>query len=359
MRPIAIKKYLISALLTLYKALTLFSQFLPTAFVLRCAAFVGRIVGKFCTKDQQVSIAQLRFAFPGGIQPAAPQPVENGQFDRTVVSLPGSEAGLPPEAFRVVAAKMFHHIGESVGEIMLSSRFLPRRSARGVPEKSRVTNAGDDVIARLLESQSGAVGLSAHFGSFELLGAYLAWRGLKCSVIGRAPNYPLLEQLIQKFRRSYGIDVIWGDKAEAPRQIVEAVRSGRIICALLDQDTKWKSEFSPFFGLQAASPIAPIQLAIRYKLPLFTCFIVRTAPMSHQVHTTNIPYDADDPDAGVKILTIYNERLEALIRSYPEQYIWWHRRWRRRPGVDYTRSPQLLRGTSPYIDWLSSLGHSR
>ena len=310
----------------------LVSGFLPSKAVLWFTSSVGSVVGKFCSKDERVSISQLRYVFPDGL----------------------------PEDFSKLARQAFRHVGEAAGELLLWNRFLPSREKvaaqlrKGLrpPEMMSITAEGDAIVEKLLESGTGAVGLSAHLGSFELLAAYLARRGLKCSVIGRSPNYPLFEKAIRKFRQSYGVNVIWSDAPDASRQIINAARSGHVICTLIDQDTKWKSDFSPFFGLEAACPSAPIQLALRYELPIFTSFIVRTAPLSHQISIEPILFDPANPQVRAEILKVYHERLEQLIRLYPEQYIWWHRRWRRRPGVDYTQSPQLLRNSSQYREWL-------
>lgn len=341
------KQFVIAILITTCRGIHFVSRFLPTRFVLWGAASIGGIVGYFCSKDEQISIAQLRYAL-------------SGNLSKTKLFSPlKAENGICGADHKFIARRVFRHIGESVGELLLWERFLPSKSlstpAIGRRETIRGTSTESKVFDEIKESKRGAVGLSAHLGSFEILAAYLAYCGLPCSVIGRSPNYPLLEKFISNFRKAYGVNVIWGNGPEAPRQIINAIRRGQVVCALIDQDTKLKSEFSPFFGLDAASPIAPVQLAIRYKLPIFTSFIVRTAPMTHQVTTEIIPYDAGDPEAKNKILTKYNERLEKLIRLYPEQYIWWHRRWRRRPGIDYSQSPQLLRTGTEYMQWLSTL----
>ena len=55
-----------------------------------------------------------------------------------------------------------------------------------------------------------------------------------------------------------------------------------------------------------------------------------------------------------KVLEVFSARLESLVRQYPEQWYWWHRRWRRRPGIDYQSTPELLRSTAEYITWLEN-----
>ena len=47
--------------------------------------------------------------------------------------------------------------------------------------------------------------------------------------------------------------------------------------------------------------------------------------------------------------------LERLIEQYPEQWLWWHRRWRRRQGIDYRRNPKLVPDHNAYLAWLDSL----
>ncbi len=81
--------------------------------------------------------------------------------------------------------------------------------------------------------------------------------------------------------------------------------------------------------------------------------------MHHHITTEQIDYLPGHPGAVQQMLDVYNSRLEALIRAYPEQWIWQHRRWRRRPEIDYKHQPQLLRSTSQYLDWLHAKTQQR
>lgn len=323
------KRILVELCLRLISILRFIAKLLPSRPVLWFSSFAGGVTGKFCGKDRRISIAQLGYVFPNGA--------------------PKNDEAPSDLTLERIANDAFRHVGESFGELLMWEKFL--RPKENSPES--ITSATDAAIENLRKSRSGALGLSAHFGSFELLAAYLAERGLPCAVIGRSPNYPALERAVKRFRSAYGVSVIWADAPDGARQIVHALRKGMVICALIDQDTKWKSEFSPFFGLEAASPTAPILLAMRMKVPMFTSFIVRTERLRHVVTTELIDYDASRPDEQLNILRVFNSRLERLIQAHPEQYIWWHRRWRRRPGVDYHLEPWLLPGRSEYANWLA------
>jgi hypothetical protein len=52
------------------------------------------------------------------------------------------------------------------------------------------------------------------------------------------------------------------------------------------------------------------------------------------------------------ILKEYCRRIEAVIAEHPGQWLWWHRRWRRRPGIDYNANPDQLLGAKDYVTWL-------
>ena len=69
------------------------------------------------------------------------------------------------------------------------------------------------------------------------------------------------------------------------------------------------------------------RLAIRFGCPVVVGSFVRVAPYRYRlVGDDPLVFGPDDGvDAATQLL---NDRLEAAIRAYPEQYLWMHRRWR-------------------------------
>ena len=345
-------------LVCLFNILHFLLRLLPARVLLRFMAWGGEVAGRICRRELSISCAQLRLAF-GGCGPKSSPSAANagpangngaaGSFDYTRLSL-----------------DVFRHVGESAAEVLIWDRIF--RTKEGMPAKEsradrsgasaylRLTASGEELIAGLIRNNQAAVGLSGHFGPFELEAIYLARSGLPLSVIGRRPNYPSFDAVMEEVRRGYGVEMIWRNENNGARRIIQAIHEKRVLAVLIDQDTNLKSGFSPFFGLEAASPTAPLELAVRYRLPVFTCFITRTKPLHYHVVTEQITYAPDDPFAVQVLLDTYNQRLEKLVRLHPEQWIWWHRRWRRRPGVNYREHPELLPRTKDYVKWLEALG---
>jgi KDO2-lipid IV(A) lauroyltransferase len=320
-----------AAALFAFRALRSLLRFLPQRSALALGRGAGRIAAACCPRECRIARAQAAAA---------------------ARSLPDSEQRNKLQQLGLIN-KVFAHVGQAVVESMFLDRFLqPLPSA--VHEFRGVTSQGQEHVDELIRNGQGAVTLSGHVGSFELLAAFHVASGAQVSVIGRIPNYSGVEIALRELRTAYGVEVLWRNDPSAARKLIEALRAGRVVAALIDQDVNLENTFVPFFGRPAAYPSAVIRLAIKKKVPILSSFIVRTAATRHRVITDRIAYDPDDPQAVEHVLRIFNGRLEALICEYPEQWIWWHRRWRRRPGENYDEHPEHLRSTAEYVRWLES-----
>ncbi len=320
-------------------------RLLPAKWVVTCCKYIGFIVGRLLSRDRKIALSQIRYAFPQG----DPRDSADKSLSRS-------------QGYEVLVDDVFRHVGESLGESLIIDRLFEVNSGPNsgsealrlgiAPDFCHFTTDNQDVAYDALKDGKGAVGLSGHVGSFELLGRFLVHCGIPISAIGRKPDSPIFAEMLDELRQGYGVDTIWRDGPTAIRRIMQALKEGRVLAALIDQDTNVKSDFADFFGLPAASPIILIELAIRRRIPLFTSFIYRRGPLEHFVETRLIDYDPESPTAAIDSLAEYNRRLEAIVRRYPEQSVWWHRRWRRRPGIDYLKQPELLPTTKEYISWL-------
>ncbi|MCB0360949.1 MAG: lysophospholipid acyltransferase family protein, partial [Bdellovibrionales bacterium] len=256
-----------------------------------------------------------------------------------------------------VVADVFAHVGETAAEIMIGERLLA--SSSGGPATPFFEHHPDDALIAAWRSKTGAIALSGHLGNFELLAANYVHQGVDLSVIGRRPNYPEFAAWLEQQRSKLGLQTLWREDPRSAAKIVRAVKRGGVVGVLIDQDVNLENRFSEFFGLPAASPIGPIRIALRYRLPIVTSFSYRVARLRHVVVSHPLAYELqNDPgpeqfeEALRFVLREYNRRLEELLRAAPAQWPWWHRRWRRQPGIDYEREPEKLRSTNDYVAWL-------
>lgn len=204
--------------------------------------------------------------------------------------------------------------------------------------KYTITPHGWDAVKPLLSSSRPIIALTAHTGNWDLLGAYVVAQGVHVTTIGREARSRLAQSILAAIRKRYGIHTIWRSDKSAIKRLAAELKNGNTIAALIDQDTRVKSEFAPFFGLPAKTPSSLVSLGKRYDAYFVSAFIFRTGWREFSLFIEPFAEEASE----VEILKMYNARLEQYIREYPEQWVWFHKRWRSRMNGDTLSSSRYL-----------------
>ena len=180
----------------------------------------------------------------------------------------------------------------------------------------------------------GALILTAHFGNFELLPAGHAMHGYQISLVHHTQRFLPGDALITFIRERVGVQII--RKHKAAREMLRTLRRGDIIGIPLDQNAK-RSEaiWVPFFGELEATPSGFDRLAMMAGAPVVPVFIVRQPDgCSHVIEIyEEIPQQrtGDREADAIANTTLYQKAIEEMVRKYPEQWLWTHRRYRTRP----------------------------
>ncbi|MDC0358396.1 lysophospholipid acyltransferase family protein [Oligoflexia bacterium] len=207
-----------------------------------------------------------------------------------------------------------------------------------------ISSPDQEFIESLVSRKKCVVTLSAHTGNWELMAAYMIKLGAPLSTVARVAKNAAFHNLLADLRSAYGIRTLWRSDTEGSKVIVKEMQAQRVVAALIDQDTHVSSVFSPFFGHPAKSPSGLVALAQRYEAIIVTAFVFRTGFNRYEFHVEEI----DNTLSIQEIIDEYNRRLEHYIRRYPDQWVWFHRRWRS------TEDGQRMSGAA-YLEYLSSL----
>jgi len=180
----------------------------------------------------------------------------------------------------------------------------------------------------------GIVVLSAHFGNFELLAAAHALHGHQITLIHHTQRFVAGDALATWVRERAGVDVV--RKRSAARAVLKALGDGQLVGVPFDQNAK-RSEavFVPFFGEPAATSRTLARLVQKSHAIVAPVFIVRAPDHRHHriVIQDQIPLqESADAEADVEENTRrFLRAIEDMVRRYPEQFLWQHRRYRTRP----------------------------
>ena len=190
-------------------------------------------------------------------------------------------------------------------------------------------------ILRLYLSERPIVGVTGHFGNFEVGGYVTGLMGFSTLTIARELDNPFLHRWVERFRGAKGQQMV--DKEGCAPIVDRHLQEGGILSLLADQHAGPKGCWVEFLGQIASSHKALALFSLSNNAPMMVGYMRRIAgkPMQFELGTTGIidPTDPDSPEAsGVSTLTRwYNQRLAEAIQKGIEQYWWLHRRWREPP----------------------------
>jgi len=190
---------------------------------------------------------------------------------------------------------------------------------------STVVLEGEEHIQRALEQGKGVLALSAHLGSFTMIGARLAAAGFPFCVVVKQPADERFARLIDGYRAQIGIRTISAKpRREAVRGILKALRSNQIVLVIADE-FKSGDVMVDFLGLKVPAPRGPATLALRTGAITLPMFVTRQGDDSLRlsVGAPIEPIECDDLDASVVATTaLYTRHIEAAVRKTPDQWNW-------------------------------------
>src|SRR5690606_31509410 len=108
----------------------------------------------------------------------------------------------------------------------------------------------------------------------------------------------------------------------------------------VDQEARKDMVFAPFFGVPAATSTAPALLHLRTRAPIAVVTVFREAPFRYATVLLDVIRHEPTADRDADVLAVttrINAAMERALRLHPEQWLWSHRRWRRRPKGEATR----------------------
>ena len=186
-----------------------------------------------------------------------------------------------------------------------------------------------------IESQ-GVILLVFHFSNIELCAAAL-FSKLPLLVVYRPHDNPVIEYTQRRRWSPHSGSVAKEDRASHlfdradVRGMVKALLQKKNVWIAADQDLGIKRGlFSPFFGIQTATPLAPAKLAAAGKAKVLPVFFTRPDAGTYRIEILpaleNYPTGDNQVDADR-----FNQIAEQAVRREPESYLWAHRRFKTRP----------------------------
>lgn len=180
----------------------------------------------------------------------------------------------------------------------------------------------------------GIVVLSAHFGDFELLATAHALRGHQITLVHHTQRFLSGDALMTWVRERAGVDVV--RKRSAARAVLKALGDGQLVGVPFDQNAKrGEAVFVPFFGEPAATSRTLARLVRKSHAIVVPVFIVREPDNRHHrivIQDHIALQESADAEADIEENTRrFLRPIEDIVRRYPGQFLWQHRRYRTRP----------------------------
>jgi KDO2-lipid IV(A) lauroyltransferase len=276
---------------------------LPFNIRSRIGYMLGYLVGMFPSQERSVAQLQIRYF-------------------------------LPQEPTKTIVRRTFGNAGRTALESLNLRPLL-------TPPYSAIRCDNWDMAFKCMTGPRPVIVLTGHTGNWDLLAAYAIARGARVATIGREARSPALQDVLRTIREGYGVETIWRSDKSGIKKLLNYLKDGRVVAALIDQDTRVDSAHVPFFSESAKTPSSLIALGKRCNAVFISSFLFRTSSRDFQVFAEVF----DDNLSTDEILRQYSQRLESLIRRFPEQWVWFHKRWRTTPD-GHTKSSR------EYLSWL-------
>jgi KDO2-lipid IV(A) lauroyltransferase len=227
---------------------------------------------------------------------------------------------------QAILKSVYRNMGSSLFEFAALPRLNREKTERFVRFQ------GLEKLEAARKAGRGVILITAHFGNWELYIQRLAVSGYPLHIIVRQANVRMLHNFMTRCRETHGNRMIIRD--HAAREILNILKQGKILGVMGDQrGSTSRGLMIDFFGRPAPTNPTPAKIMLKTGAAVLTTFGVRNPDQTHTVYINDPMEICRTEDMERDVFTItqnYMKDIEDMIRQYPDQWLWMHRRWMRR-----------------------------
>ncbi len=260
-----------------------------------CARYATRLLDLAVPKLRRVARINLAFAYPE-LKPDQRERIIDGVF-------------------------------QSIARMLVSLARFP--DLNGTTIRDWISYEGLENYEAAKRCGRGILIATAHLGNWELSAFAHALMTEAMNVMIRPLDNPLIDELVEHRRTLSGNRLIY--KWDAARLVIKALKHNEAVGILIDQNTSVSEGiFVDFFGKPACAGSAFAKLAHHTGAAVIPGFALWDA-VSRRYVLRFYPRVEMSGDVAADTRRIH-ARLEEIIRCYPDQWMWIHRRWKTRPA---------------------------
>ena len=274
------------------------SRAIPAGWAWTIGSLVGYTYGALLRRDQQRAVDHLARAYPNQTH----------------------------KWHRQMCRASYRHIGR-MALWTLATLCRSQRLRRQLVVSDR---ANFQAMLDAQQRQEGTIVVAAHAGNWEHL-ARTVGSHAHVSLLGKRMRSPLADVLIRWLRSRGNAEVLYQE--DGIPSCLRALRQGRVLATLPDQDiSRFAGCFVPWYGVSAYTPIGPALLAIMGRCAVQVVVMLWegdrwVAHIGDRLYPEPPSYGSREVRA-TELTARYTQQIEDIIRRHPDQWVWWHRRWR-------------------------------
>ena len=182
----------------------------------------------------------------------------------------------------------------------------------------------------LMKNKSGGIILTGHMGNWEYIGPMLSIHNIKSAGVALIQKNRQSDRFFNELRISDNMKVIPINSGS--KVMIQHIKDGYYLGLISDQNAGKKGTKALFFNNPVSVPKGSAAFHLKTNTPILLGFCILCKDLHyklsfHELDLGGLPKISDD--AIVEINQRFTKVLEEIVREYPEQYFWFHRKWNR------------------------------
>lgn len=280
----------------LAKLLGFFVRLFPLIVVQRAGVIFGLFLFYVIPVRKKVALNNLSLAFPE----------KNNEWKRKILK------------------ECYENLGINIFELF----YLPKVDKILSDKIIKVNNV--EIFEEGLNKNKGLILMSAHFSNWEMFAyafPYFAYHNI--NIVAKTQASEGLNKYIMDLRQSSGNSII--NLGLGIKEAFTKIKEGEIVSFLIDQSAHSQyAEYIKLFGISVPAFPGAVKIALRTGCELVFAYGIRKN-FKYEIFIEKINTTAYDNkrEADVNALVqLVNKKLEEVIRKYPGQWLWFHKRFK-------------------------------